>query len=93
MLFRFPLDDGSGNDLDLMWVAIVSVLNLLAKDIPTLVCCGAGMSRSPAIVAAALSMAEQSSLEDCLKMVTEHHAADVSPGLWADVKRAMGELG
>jgi hypothetical protein len=89
ILLRFPLDDGSGNNLDLMWVAIISILNLIAKDISTLVCCGAGMSRSPAIAAAALSLAEQRSLEDCLKLVTEHHAADVLPGLWADLKRVM----
>lgn len=92
ILFRFPLDDGSGNDPDLLSLAITSVAGLISKNVPTLVCCGVGMSRSPAIVAAALSLVEKRSLEDCLKTVTEHHAADVLPGLWEDVKRTVGTL-
>ena len=90
ILFRFPLDDGSGNDPNLLSLAITSVAGLISKRLPTLVCCGAGMSRSPAI--AALSMAEQRSLEECLKMVTEHHTADVLPGLWEDVKRVAAGI-
>ena len=55
---RFPLEDGSGNDADLLSLAITSVAHLVSRGVPTLVCCGAGMSRSPAVVAAALSIIE-----------------------------------
>ena len=64
--------------------------------IPTLVCCGAGMSRSPAIVAAALALVERAPFEDCLRRVARHHPSDVSPGLWSEVVKlpsALLELG
>jgi protein-tyrosine phosphatase len=85
--FRFPLVDGIGNDADLIQLAISSVETLITRGMPTLVCCGAGMSRSPAIAAAALAMIRQASLEDSLSYVTECHPSDVSPALWADVRR------
>jgi hypothetical protein len=45
------------------------------------------MSRAPAIVAAALSLVGRRSPEDCLTEIVEFHAADVSPGLWEEVRR------
>jgi protein-tyrosine phosphatase len=60
--FRFPLMDGTGNDLELLDLAIRSVASLIRKGILTLVCCGAGMSRSPAIVAAALTVHQATAL-------------------------------
>ena len=38
---RFPLEDGSGNDADLLSLAITSVAHLVSRGVPTLVCCGA----------------------------------------------------
>ena len=84
---RIPLLDGCGNDTAVLRLAIDTVATLLRQGTPTLVCCGAGMSRSPVIVAAALSQVEHANLEECLKRVAEHHAANVSPGLWEDVRR------
>ena len=84
---RFPLVDGEDNDADLLSLAIGSVAALIRRGIPTLVCCGAGMSRSPAIAAAAISMVEQVEPDECLRRVAEHLRADVSPGLWAQVRR------
>ncbi len=46
ILLRFPLDDGSGNDPNVLSLAITSVVTLISHDLPTLVCCGAGMSRA-----------------------------------------------
>jgi hypothetical protein len=83
---RFPLLDGTGNDPGLLQLAINSVATLLQQGTPALVCCGGGMSRSPAIVAAAMSRVEQADLDECLKRVAEHHAADVSPGLWEEIR-------
>ncbi len=83
--FRFPLLDGTGNDPCLLNLAISTVASLVEQAMPTLVCCGAGMSRSPAIVAATISRIEHINLNASLRRITEHHAADVSPGLWKDV--------
>ena len=55
---RFPLEDGNGNDADLLSLAITSVAHLVSRGVRTLVCCGGGMSRAPAVVAAALSIVE-----------------------------------
>jgi protein-tyrosine phosphatase len=92
MLYRFPLDDGSGNDADVLNLAISSVVSLISKQVPTLVCCGAGMSRSPAVVAAALSVVDHRDVDECLKFVIDGHAADVLPGFWEDVRRALKQL-
>lgn len=82
---RFPLQDGTGNDLPLVELSIRTVTSLIQRQIPTLVCCSGGMSRSPAIAAAALSAALNADLDECLKTVIGSGAADVSPGLWRDV--------
>jgi protein-tyrosine phosphatase len=81
--------DGSGNEPLLLSLAINLVANLLRMGIPTLVCCGAGMSRSPAVVAAALARARQGNPDECLKMVTHSGSRDVSAALWEDIIRLM----
>jgi hypothetical protein len=86
---RFPLLDGPGNDPKFLYLATTTVANLLEKRVSVLVCCGGGMSRSPAIAAVALAMVYQENPNDCLKRVAEHHPADVVPGLWDDVKRLV----
>ena len=84
---RIPLLDGAGNDPGLLQLAVNNVAALLRQGTPTLVCCGAGMSRSPAIVAAALSIVEQADVDECLKRVTSRDGADVSPGFWEEVRQ------
>lgn len=53
---RFPIVDGAGTRVQLLVTAIETVTRLIRLQVPTLVGCGAGMSRSPAIVAAALGI-------------------------------------
>ena len=89
---RIPLLDGCGNDSGLLQLAISSVATLLQNGVPTLVCCAAGMSRSPAIAAAAIARTENLDLDECLKRVTKFRVADVSPGLWEDVRRVTERL-
>ena len=89
---RFPLVDGSGNQPDLLYLAISTVATLIRMHVPTLVCCGAGMSRAPAITAAALAMAHAETPESCLQRIVEHHPSDVSPGLWKEVTAALPAL-
>jgi protein-tyrosine phosphatase len=82
---RFPLLDGVGNDTALLSLTITVVADLLRNRVPTLVSCSSGLSRSPAVAAAALALLRQDSPEECLKAVLQHHAADVSPGLWSEI--------
>src|SRR5215475_8234030 len=55
---RFPLSDGGGNPPWLVRMAVESVAALLQAGTPTLVCCGAGMSRSISVAAGGLALAE-----------------------------------
>src|SRR5262245_32724506 len=56
---RYPLLDGTGNTSDILFLAISSVATLLKMNMATLVMCGAGMSRAPAVSAAALALIHQ----------------------------------
>jgi hypothetical protein len=51
------------------------------------------MSRSPAVVAAALSIVHGGSPDQKLKEIVAGHPHDVSPHLWEAVCRACGEMG
>jgi protein-tyrosine phosphatase len=82
---HFPLTDGAPDDPTILRVAIQTVVSLLRNRIATLVYCGAGMSRSPAIVAAALSIFQGGSPDEKLKEVVAGHPHDVSPYLWEAV--------
>lgn len=89
---RFPLIDGEGNDSALLLLAMQTVATMLTGRIPTLVCCGAGLSRSPAIAAAALACTQNEPLNVCLERVTKHHPADVSPALWHEITELSPHL-
>src|SRR3982751_458664 len=54
---RFPIEDGGGTPLWLIRAAIDTAASLIRSQTPTLIFCSAGMSRSPSIAAAALSLA------------------------------------
>lgn len=84
---RFPLVDGPGNSDAMLALAIGTVARLAAIEVRTLVRCGAGMSRSPAVVAAALALIHQEPAEDWLTRITHLHRSDVSPGLWNEIVR------
>lgn len=81
---RVPLLDGSGNRAELLFLAISMVATLLKLHVPTLVC-SLGMSRAPAVAAAALAMVHQEPAEQWLERLVREHPADVSPGLWSEV--------
>ena len=82
---RFPLIDGPGNSPWLIKAAIETVACFLRSGTPTLVFCGAGMSRSPCIAGAAIALERGCSLEDGLKIAVRSGPADVCPALWADI--------
>jgi protein-tyrosine phosphatase len=89
---RFPLLDGPGNRPEMLSLAISTVVNLLRRHLPTLISCGAGMSRSPAIAAAALAIVHKLPAEEVLERVVRHHPSDVSPALWNDVKGILDSI-
>jgi protein-tyrosine phosphatase len=86
---RFPLIDGAGNPGSLLHLAIQTTAALLQDSVSTLVACSGGMSRSPAIVAAALSSIRGIPADDCLLQVVAGQPHDVSPLLWRDAKQKL----
>jgi protein-tyrosine phosphatase len=86
---RFPLVDGPGNDAGVLSLAVETVSGLLRRRVPTLVCCGAGLSRSPTVAAAALSLAYGELPDNCLQLVAAHRRLDVAPGLWHEIQALL----
>src|SRR5262249_6272206 len=89
---RFPLLDGARNDKEMLYLAVNTLACVLRMHVPTLVCCGGGVSRAPAVAAVALAAAFQEAPERCLQRIVEHHPSDVSPGLWKEVTAVLPAL-
>ena len=83
---RVPLNDSGENSPDLLRIAVDFAASCLAQEIPLFICCSAGMSRSPAVAAAALARVRQMSLEDALEAIAANRPHDVLPGLWAQIE-------
>ncbi len=60
---RFPLLDGLGSRIGLLSAALETAAALIRQEMPTLVACGAAMSRSPAVLATALWHASSATRE------------------------------
>ncbi len=86
---RFPLLDGAGNNRNVLRLAIDGVANLIRRNVPTLVCCGAGMSRSPAIAAAAISVVTHSPVDETLRTIFQHHSVDISAALYLELRAVL----
>jgi protein-tyrosine phosphatase len=84
--------DGQQTSLSVLRAAIEMLVSLLNKRIPTLVCCSAGMSRSPAVVAGAMSIFRGGDPDDRLREIVMSHPHDVSPQLWQDVRGICAEI-
>jgi hypothetical protein len=89
---RFPLADGVGNPSESLTLAIRTVAHLLELRIPTLVCCGAGMSRSPCIAVAAVALAFHLNPEDAMRRVKDSGPCDVASGLWRDCRDRLAHM-
>jgi len=85
---RFPLIDGADNPPWLLRAAIDLTAALLREKVPTLVACGGGLSRSPAIAAAALVKLGRSTLQDAMLYLCQSGHCDVSASLLQDVVAA-----
>jgi len=86
---RFPLVDGAGNSPVVLRAAVEMTVRLIEQQVPTLVACGAGMSRSPAVVAVALSTINGRAPDECLAAIVEGQPHDVSPLFWNELKRSL----
>jgi protein-tyrosine phosphatase len=89
LLLRIPLSDGPGNRPELLRLAISTIAQLLREQVSVLVCCGSGVSRAPALAAAALSRYTGKPLNECLQDVTRHRHADVHPALYEHLEAIL----
>ena len=89
---RFPLLDGAGNKRETICAAIETTATLIGRKIPTLIFCGAGMSRSPAIAAAAWALVTKRPLDECIQQIAKIRSLDLSPALWNDVETVYFQL-
>lgn len=91
---RFPLHDGGGNPVWLVMAAATTIADLLRLEVPTLVACGGGMSRSPAVAALGLCFEAYGRAPDMyLRRVQQHAPSDVHPALWNDIMRCVRDDG
>lgn len=86
---RFPLVDGGGNSAELLTLAVQTVVNLVAAGKRTLVACSAGMSRSPAVAAAALAVIRGEDADEVLAKLGELRSLEVSRPLWEQTKLVL----
>ena len=89
---RFPITDGQPDSPVVLRAAIETVAALLRARLPTLVCCGAGMSRSPAVAAGALFILRGGNPDDHLRSIALGHPHDISPQLWQAVRLICREV-
>jgi hypothetical protein len=86
---RFPLIDGQGNDAALLRLAVMTTVELVKSSVPTLVACSARMSRSPAIISAAVAIDEKSDPDEVLLRIASAGPHDIAPALWSEIKRVL----
>jgi protein-tyrosine phosphatase len=85
---HFPLVDGA-NRLKIVRAPLDLTVSLIRADIPTLVCCSNGMSRSPSILAGALAIVDGTAPADSLARLIHDQPHDVSPPLWDAVVQVV----
>lgn len=88
---RLPLVDGEENNPPVLQTAIETLVRFIEAEVPTLVACSGGMSRSPAIVAAALSKINATSFDEAIKQIASIGPCDVAPGLWNEIQTLLEE--
>ena len=86
---RFPLVDGAGNDPDTLLLAVRTIATLIQGQVPTLVCCSVGVSRAPAVTAAALSLVQRLTPAQALERLAQQYPCDVNTALWEEIAALM----
>ncbi|QDT28883.1 hypothetical protein Enr10x_42290 [Gimesia panareensis] len=90
---RLPILDGEDNQPAVLQTALLTVARFIQGDIPTLVACSGGMSRSPAVVAGALSLVKACPFAEALRQVAATGPCDVAPGLWNEIQHLLEQGG
>lgn len=88
---RFPLIDGGGNPPWMLRAAVETVAGLVRSEVRILVYCGACMSRTPSVAAAAIAAVSGMPLEGSLALVVKSAAADITPALWKELMEAVSD--
>lgn len=88
---RLPILDGEENQPAVLQTALLTVTRFIQGNIPTLVACSGGMSRSPAVVAGALSLVKACPFAEALQQVAATGPCDVAPGLWNEIEQLLTE--
>lgn len=83
---RFPILDGADNSADAIQAAVECLVSLVRRRYRTVVACSAGMSRSPALAAAAMALLTKAPLDACLAQIVTGFPHDISPPLWQTVR-------
>lgn len=89
---RFPFVDGQGNSPAIIESAISAAVRLVTAKVPTLISCGGGMSRSPAIAAAVMAQIDAIGPEEAIKRVAASGPHDVAPLFWSEVIDVLRKL-
>ena len=89
---RVPITDGDENSDVVIETAFRTIILLLEFDFRILVACSAGMSRSPAIAAAAIALFTTCHPKDCLLTIMKESSHDVSPALWESVLAVYNQM-
>ena len=84
MYFRFPINDGAGNAPAVIRLALDTVVRLLRLEVPVIVCCSAGMSRSPTLAAFSLSLHLETTPDNIIAAISEKRSLEIKPALWAE---------
>jgi protein-tyrosine phosphatase len=84
---RVPLCDGAENTAAVLQLAVSTTVALVRAKVPTLVACSMGMSRSPAVAAAALAEIENCRPDEVLTRIAKSGPLDVDTALWRDLQR------
>ncbi len=89
---RIPLVDGGANSAESLFVVVSTIASLLSAEIRTIVCCAAGLSRSPAVAAAALALATNQKLEAALLQVNPSGSCQVNSDVIESILEVFEQL-
>ena len=89
---RFPLNDGGGNDGNMLLQTLLTATDFLASNTRTIIACSAGMSRSPTIAAFALAYHLSENPETVIGRIADIKSLELKPELWSDTLSAFNKL-
>ena len=89
---RFPLVDGAGNATEVLIQSVVTLADLLSRNVKSVVGCSAGMSRSPTVAAFALAKLMQKDPMAVVEEIGRSKSLELNPALWNDMSTACAGL-